>query len=211
MPEEFTLRPLQIPLPCPIHLLEKGLQACVIVAEPAEEFKARLAEHGAGHVFAKVIGVDKFMKHFKLHRQKVELLNNYQLFFCDWRVYNLLKEGTGKLFVERKKVPFPIDCQQVPAYLTDQFPTYREYLQDLLCHSYAVAGHGPVYSLKAARLSMPVREAVKNIIHAVMNFVPHVAGKRVDSLRRVSLKTSKSVSLPVLCRLTASERQAMQD
>jgi ribosome biogenesis protein UTP30 len=50
----------------------------------------------------------------------------------------------GKVFYEKKKFPFPIDCQEVPESLQSKFSTYEEYINDLGNHTYFMMGNGPV-------------------------------------------------------------------
>ena len=53
---------------------------------------------------------------------------------------------------------------------------------------------------------MGVREQVKNIINAAINVLPHILGKLDFSLvRQISVKTSKSPSLPIFNQLTLAE------
>jgi hypothetical protein len=52
---------------------------------------------------SEVIGYEKAKKHYKDNKEKLKLLNANDLFFCDWKIYNLLRQPLGKLFYERKK------------------------------------------------------------------------------------------------------------
>jgi ribosomal protein L1 len=59
-------------------------------------------------------------------------------------------------------------------------------------------GNGPVYSIKVAKSKMPVREQVKNIMHASYSLIAHILDSKVkpEHIRSVSLKTYNSPSLP---------------
>ena len=50
-----------------------------------------------------VIGYEKMKKNFKQIKDKRSLLAANDLFFCDWKIYNLLRQPLGKLFYENKK------------------------------------------------------------------------------------------------------------
>ena len=50
-----------------------------------------------------VIGYEKIKKNFKQLKDKRSLLAANDLFFCDWKIYNLLRQPLGKLFYEKKK------------------------------------------------------------------------------------------------------------
>jgi ribosome biogenesis protein UTP30 len=74
----------------------------------------------------------------------LKLLSGNDLFFCDWKIYNLLRQPLGKVFYDKKKYPFPIDCEDVPEDLKSKFATYEQYINDLGNHSYFMMGNGPV-------------------------------------------------------------------
>lgn len=58
---------------------------------------------------------------------------------------------------------------------------------------------------------MGVREQVKNIINASINVLPHILGKLDLSLvRQISIKTSRSPSLPIFNQLTLGEIQSFK-
>jgi ribosome biogenesis protein UTP30 len=57
---------------------------------------------------AKVIGYSKLKSDYKQFKDKKGLLNDYQLFLSDLRVYKMLPECLGKEFYAKKKFPCPI-------------------------------------------------------------------------------------------------------
>ena len=54
-------------------------------------------------LLSEAIGYDRAKKHYRNNKEKMKLLNSNDLFFCDWKIYNLLRKPMGKLFYERKK------------------------------------------------------------------------------------------------------------
>ena len=62
-----------------------------------------------------VIGYEQIKKNYQQLKDKRALLEANDLFFCDWKLYNLLRKPLGKLFYEKKKFPYPIDCDDAPA------------------------------------------------------------------------------------------------
>jgi ribosome biogenesis protein UTP30 len=144
VPEEYSIKPVQIPLPVPIYSEQFNTRSAIFVTDPQREYKDRLQDLSVPTV-AKVIGYEKLKKNYKLLKDKRSLLYSYDLFFCDWRIYNLLRKPAGKLFYERKKFPFPIDCQSVPTWKKEQFgEDYAAYLNDLNNYTYLMIGNGPV-------------------------------------------------------------------
>lgn len=58
---------------------------------------------------------------------------------------------------------------------------------------------------------MGVREQVKNIINAAINALPHILGKLdFGFVRQISIKTSRSPSLPIFNQLTLGEIQSLK-
>jgi hypothetical protein len=52
---------------------------------------------------SEVIGYERAKKHFRDNKEKLKLLNANDTFFCDWKIYNLLRKPLGKLFYEKKR------------------------------------------------------------------------------------------------------------
>lgn len=42
------------------------------------------------------------------------------------------------------RIPFPIDCEDVPAHLKDEYKDYQSYLNGLADCTYFSMGNGPV-------------------------------------------------------------------
>lgn len=59
---------------------------------------------------------------------------------------------------------------------------------------------------------MDVKDIVKNVIHGVYNTLPHLFSKDIqcDAVRQISVKTSKSPSLPIFNQLTIQEISAFK-
>lgn len=127
-------------------------------------------------VIERVLGYSKVNKKFPTYKEKLQLFYSYDLFFCDYKIYNLMKNVTGKVFYERKKIPFPIDCEKTPEFIKEKLGSddYQSYLNDLSNYSYFIMGNGPVYTLKVARVNMESKSILKNIFHAVYHSIPHL-------------------------------------
>lgn len=93
---------------------------------------------------SEAIGYERAKKHFRDNKEKLKLMSANDAFFCDWKIYNLLRKPLGKLFYEKKRYPFPIDCEQIPEHLAGKHASYEEYLNSLMSFSYTMLGNGPV-------------------------------------------------------------------
>jgi hypothetical protein len=54
-------------------------------------------------LLSETVGYERAKKHFRNNKEKLKLLNANDLFFCDWKIYNLLRKPLGKLFYEKKR------------------------------------------------------------------------------------------------------------
>lgn len=41
------------------------------------------------------------------------------------------------------RIPFPIDCNEVPEHLKEEYKTYQDYLNGLSTYTYFSMGNGP--------------------------------------------------------------------
>jgi hypothetical protein len=59
---------------------------------------------------------------------------------------------------------------------------------------------------------MGLKEQVKNIINGALNTIPHLLGKLSPNfIRQISIKTSRSPSLPIFNQLTINEISAFKN
>lgn len=162
--------------------------------------------------FDQVIGYDKVQNNYKRYENKRDLCKEYDLFFCDYRIYDILRKPLGKIFYDRKKYPFPIDCQEAPEYSGSD--NYEQYLNSLSESTYFVQGNGPNYTLKAARITMDKKQVLANVKTCISKLVAHMlnAGDlEPTNVRRICLKTFDSPSLPVYSYLTEREKNKVSD
>lgn len=126
----------------PIHSAANNTRSVVLVKDPQREFKDKISSLNVP-TLAKVIGYSKMKTSYPSFSDKRKLANEFDLFFCDYKIYSNLKKGLGKAFYEKKKYPFPIDCQEVPDFLASKFKTYESYINSLNNYTYFIAGNGP--------------------------------------------------------------------
>jgi ribosome biogenesis protein UTP30 len=143
VPEHYSVRPIQIQLPVPIYSEKYNSRFAVFTSDPESDFTAKIQDLNLP-LMSEAIGYDRAKKHYRDNREKLKLLNANDLFFCDWKIYNLLRKHLGKLFYEKKRYPFPIDCEGVPEAQKDKFENYEQYLNSLANSTYTMLGNGPV-------------------------------------------------------------------
>ena len=74
----------------------------IFTMDPEEQFINKIQDDDLP-LLAEAVGYDRAKKHFRNNKDKLKLLNANDLFFCDWKIYNLLRKPLGKLFYERKR------------------------------------------------------------------------------------------------------------
>ena len=50
-----------------------------------------------------MIGYERVKKELKENKDKLKLISGNEMFFCDWKIYNLLRQPLGKAFYDKKK------------------------------------------------------------------------------------------------------------
>lgn len=97
IPEEHSIRPVQIKLPHPIYSPEFKSRFTIFVSNPEDTFIEKIENLNLPTI-SDAIGYEKMKKNFKQLKDKRSLLASNDLFFCDWKIYNLLRQPLGKLF-----------------------------------------------------------------------------------------------------------------
>lgn len=168
LPMRPSPRPVQIELPHPITSAEYNTRACVFVKDPESAFRKEIASMDIGCI-AEVIGFDRLKRDFHQYKDKRALLNDYDLFLADIRVYKLLPEKLGKEFYQKKVYPCPVKLHGLDQQgLQDQLNTASK------C-AYFMAGNGPNYTMKIGRVSQDAKDVVKNISAALPKILGSVS------------------------------------
>lgn len=107
LPEKINIKPTRIEVPNGLYGGPEK-QFCMIVSDEfKKKFKSQLSDPELSAW--KFLRYDKLRRNFKTFAEKRTLFDSYDLFFCEGRVYMLIKKMLGKKFYERKKYPFPIE------------------------------------------------------------------------------------------------------
>jgi hypothetical protein len=91
--------------------------------DPETEF-TNLIQNMNLPLLSETVGYERAKKHFRNNKEKLKLLNANDIFFCDWKIYNLLRKPLGKLFYEKKRygliyidIPFQSIVRKCPRNL----------------------------------------------------------------------------------------------
>eukprot|EP01022_Parablepharisma_sp_SALTPOND_P013386 TRINITY_DN1788_c0_g1_i1.p7 TRINITY_DN1788_c0_g1~~TRINITY_DN1788_c0_g1_i1.p7 ORF type:complete len:331 (+),score=43.67 TRINITY_DN1788_c0_g1_i1:7577-8569(+) len=195
VPSKFSPKPAQIPLKHPIYGSEYLTHACVFVKDPQRKFKD-LVQDLEVPCLSKVIGYSKLLRNYKQYESRRQLAHEFDLFFCDKRIYRMLPKVTGAFFYRKKKFPFPLELSGDGEAISNE-------IQEALKNTYLMLGNGPHYSFKVARTSMKTKDAVQNVVNAVYKAMPHILRGEVkpSKVQSITLKAAGSPELPIYCYL----------
>lgn len=199
IPEFFTQRPLQLPIPFPIYTRDFQSRVCLVVKDPQREWKEKVDASGLKETaLSKVISIDKLGKKHGQFKDRRAMLREFDLFLADVRVFRMLPDRTGKEFYRTKKTPVLLD-------LESDFTTS---LRTALNSTYIVLGHGPIYNIKVARASQSASCLYSNMISVLDGLKQVLPELEPGHIRRIDLKAATTVALPVHNYLTDTEVQA---
>jgi len=94
-------------VPHPFYSENFYSRVCVIVKDPESNFKQEIADLKIPCI-AEVIGVDRLKREYKRFKDRREILNEFDLFLSDLRVYKMLPDCLGKEFYIKKAFPYPV-------------------------------------------------------------------------------------------------------
>lgn len=196
VPLKFSPRPVQVPLKHPIYAPQYLTHVCLLVKDPQRKYKD-LVQDLEVPCLAKIIGYEKLMKNYKQYYDRRQLVSEFDLFFCDKRIYRMLPKVTGSLFYRKKKFPFPLELKGDGQGISEQ-------IEEALKSTYLMLGNGPHYSFRAARVSMKPKECLSNIVGAIYKALPHIIREEIkpNKIQCITLKTSSSPELPIYCHLS---------
>ena len=209
LPTVKNIKPVHIELPHSIYGSTFSTKHVLIVSN---EFKKANKEalRGVSENW-KFISYEKISKNYKQYKDKLALLKDYDLFFCEGKVYMLLKKHLGKHFYEQKRYPHPVDLshlnQESGKLDVEKFQAYLDSIVER--SAYFVQGNGPEYSLKVARvgkftdveLTKNVRSGVKGLLKVLTE-----RGIKLSNVRRIIIKGEKTESFPIYSHLTPEEK-----
>ena len=167
--------------------------------DPARDIKNQLADLKIPCI-AKVIGYDKLKKNYRQFKEKRKLLQEYDQFLADIRVYKMLPERLGREFYDKKKYPCPIKIHghAEPKEL-------QKTLNKAAQATYFIQGNGPNYSVKIGRTSQDSKNLADNFETALSHAIAYVTYHediKFSKISSVSIKVGESPELPVFNQLT---------
>jgi len=194
VPDFYSIRPIPITVPHSLNISK----VCLIVKDPKSEFK----ELGLKFDFLfKVIDISKLKLKFSRFKEKRDLINNYDLFICDQRVYFVLSKLLGKPFYKSKKYPIPISLD------SNKEKTYQTISDLVQKRTIFYQNHGPNYSIKVAKMHMSESSIFDNALTVAVHTLPHILkwGIEFNDLKSITLKTTDSIDFPFYHHLSIEE------
>eukprot|EP00826_Nyctotherus_ovalis_P052855 TRINITY_DN6781_c0_g1_i1.p1 TRINITY_DN6781_c0_g1~~TRINITY_DN6781_c0_g1_i1.p1 ORF type:complete len:302 (-),score=75.20 TRINITY_DN6781_c0_g1_i1:155-1060(-) len=202
VPLKFSPKPVQIPLKHPIYGSQYLTHACLFVKDPQRRFKD-LVQDLEVPCLSKIIGYTKLLKNYKQYENRRQLVHEFDLFFCDKRIYRMLPKVTGAFFYRKKKFPYPLEIAESGEEIADV-------MKEMLKGTFMTLGNGPHYSFRVARTSMDEKAAVQNVVTGIYKALPYILKDELkpSKVQSITLKTDKSPELPIYCHLSKTDAMA---
>ena len=192
--ENYSPRPIQITLPeHPIYSEDLQTKVCLIVKDTNEGELKKSIKDLAIPCVTKILEYSKVMRNYSQFKDKRELINEYDLFLCDSRIYKMLPKVLGRGFYRKKKFPYAVNI------MGKGEEGVREALFRGINSTYLMLGNGPHYSLPVGRSSFNLMDNVHNVMQAIYSVIAYILGAEIpyEKVLSISLKTANSVELPI--------------
>jgi hypothetical protein len=167
VPQKASPKPHLIQLQNPIYTQELKSKVCMIVKDPARDFKDQIQDMDLPCI-AKVMGFEKVRKEFKQFKDKRALIKEYDMFAADLRVYKMLPAVLGREFYKGKQFPVPLKIHDMEG------KALENQLNSLAGSTPFMMGNGPNYSLRVGRTTQSPKEVAQNVEAALIQALPYV-------------------------------------
>ena len=201
IPSRYSPKPLRIPIPHPIYGPKYDTRACLFIKDPEREFLDKIEDLNIP-CLAKCITYNKLKKEYERYHDKKDLINEFDLFLTDIRLYKMLPKPLGKFFYQQKKFPYPANLHKLAG---NELETA---INEIFNATFFHIRNGPNYTLRVARTSMKTKEIMENVIAAVHNSLPYIMmhdGIKQNRVQSISLRVGDSFDLPIFNQLLNTE------
>ncbi|KAH9952495.1 ribosomal protein L1p/L10e family-domain-containing protein [Russula dissimulans] len=191
---EAKLKPHKIPIKYPL-VDPRTSSICLITKDPQREYKNLLEDAGVRFI-NRVVGIEKLKGKFKSFEARRALLHENELFLADDRIIPLLPRLLGKIFFTAKKQPIPVCLRR---------KDLKGELERAISSTYMHQNRGTCTSVRFGIVSQTPAQLLANLETALPAVVAVVRGGW-DNVQSLSIKSSKSASLPIWsCKLGSEE------
>lgn len=212
LPKKVDIRPVRIPLKHSIYSKNHNTRVLLILTNEMYDSRGKELKNALPNVT--ITSYHKVTHNYPEFSNKRDLLKSYDLFFCDQRVYSLLKKALGRGFYDRKKYPYPISLSCLESS-TSFAPDLEAKLASSITNvTFFYQGNGPEYSIKFARLlGMSASQVCENAQAAFRGLIEALMerGLKLSDVRRVVVKGDKSDSFPLYSHLKPHELSAFRE
>jgi len=211
LPSKVHVKPVQLPLKHSLYGPDFNSRCFFITTNAFKQDNKQLLRDLKNPW--KFVSYDQFRNKYHEYKDRLSLLKEYDLFFCDARIYSILKKHCGVHFYRQKKYPCPVDFSTFMTHGNEQVS--EKDLRNVLAgivekKTYFVQGNGPEYGVKMARLEAFTDEQVLDNCKVALKGVLALLierGLKLGNLRRVSIKGEQTESFPLFTHLTPAEKK----
>ena len=195
VPADPSPKPIPLAVPHPVRGTSGENSVCLFVKGDDKAWAKELLMEGAGGPLsgvAKIISLEKLRTNYARFEQRRELLATYDMFMCDDRILPMMTQALGKTFLSRKKQPIAVKVSRKEA-----LPTQIAKLRDC---TYMFVSAGTCVSVCIGTTAMPRTQLLENLSTLVPMVVEKIP-RKWKNVQAISVKTTSSISLPVLNKL----------
>jgi hypothetical protein len=175
LPTKYSPRPVSIATPNPLYGEKYNTRVCIFVKDPRSDFKDLKLEFPFK---VKVIDIKKLKVNYERFEQRRNLLKEFEVFLCDYKIYFLLRRFLGKPFYSSRKYPVPMEIDY-----TNPEKVKSDIINRVEKTTTFYMTKGPNYSLKVARAIDNEKNIVENIVSTAFNVLPHILKWGLDLSR----------------------------
>lgn len=172
LPLKYSLRPVTVPLTNSINGVNFNTRVCLFVKDPKADFKQLEIDFPFK---VKVIDVQKLKMRYSRFQDRRNLLKQFDMFLCDYKIYFLLKKLLGKPFYVHRKYPVPIKLN---------YENKEEIKNEIVNHvensGVFYMTNGPNYAFKVARYNMDNSTILANVLDSAKYVIAHILKWGVD-------------------------------
>lgn len=201
LPSQYSMRPILIP--SQLNSFSKR-KICLIIKDPKEEWEnLGISFDTETDVEVNVISYSSLKHEYSQYEQKRQLLKQFDLFICDFKIYMMLKKVVGKVFYKNKKYPFPV-------FINKNKENSDETKKNILTaarNTLFYMSNGPNYSVKVGFVDEKEEDLIRKIHVCSEYVVANILkfGVEFEDLKGISLKFTNSIELPIYVHLNKEE------
>ncbi|XP_070580033.1 ribosomal L1 domain-containing protein 1-like [Ptychodera flava] len=173
----------------------KNCEVCLITKDEREMdreqcakfYKKLLAQKGVKNI-SHVMSLQTLRKEYRPFEARRKLVQEYDLFLADERIFRLLDSCTGKEFHKKQKYPVAVDVMK-----TD---LAKEIETSINTAYFIMVGRGSCSGVRIGHTDLTEEQTVENVMASVESLTSKIP-KGWPNIKCLYIKTQKSMAIPI--------------